>query len=66
MFAEVALLAVNLENIDEKLEIEDATRVWVCRRTFEMLGSCVQVGDSSDTLNVLAKDLGRIVGRFKY
>lgn len=32
----------------------------------QMLGSCVQVGDSSDTLNVLAKDLGRIVGRFKY
>jgi methyl-accepting chemotaxis protein len=32
----------------------------------QMLGSCVQVRDSSDTLSILAKDLGRIVGRFKY
>ncbi len=32
----------------------------------QMLGSCVQVGDSSKTLNVLAKDLGRIINRFKY
>jgi methyl-accepting chemotaxis protein len=38
----------------------------VSRDARQMLDSCVQVRDSSDTLDMLAKDLGRIVGRFKY